>query len=319
VWSETGRLEVKVVTLKIAGIVFRTESNARLPWLQKDPYVQFLTGDEKPAVRHFFSKIGFDPIVLSPLSMEEQKILARQDGFRPDWLNNPVLKCPQVRSRLKVLTGRPEEMEIWVGENYVYMIDFSCNRLDIFYTEKFGGYVTERQRYMPEHYVAANFRQIFSTFFSQFAAFLLHGSGVIRRERAVLFLASDGGGKTTVVAQSNGEPVLNDDQIIIRQEGEDVTAHGTPLGVITSGPCQAPVGALFMLEKSSSFQIEPVSPSELVQYLWSEHQNYTFFLPKHLKKRVFRLLCDLCYRIPVYLMRFPKDHVDWDAIDAVME
>jgi len=309
---------MEVVTHKIAGIVFRTESSARLPWLQKDSFEHFLTGDAKPAVRHFFSKIGFEPQTLSPLKIEEQKTLLRYDGFCPDWLKNPVLKCPQVRRRLNALTGRLEEVQIRVGENYVYMIDFSCNRLDIFYTEKLGGYVTERQRYMPEHYVAANFRQIFSTFLSHFAAFLLHGSGVIRRGKAVLFLAPDGGGKTTVVEQSNGESVLNDDQIILSKEGDVIVAHGTPLGVITNGPCQARVGALFMLEKASAFRLEPIPPSELVQHLWTEHRNYIFFLPKLLKKQAFRTLCDLCYQVPAYLMRFPKAYVDWDAIDAVM-
>jgi len=72
------------------------------------------------------------------------------------------------------------------------------------------------------------------------------------------------------------------------------------------------------LEKASSFQIQPVSPSEVVQYLWAEHHNYTFFLPKHLKQWAFRFICDLCYRLPIYLMRFPRDHVDWNAIDDAM-
>jgi len=310
---------MEVVTHKIAGIVFRTESNTRLSWLQKDSFKQFLTDDATPAVRHFFSKIDLEPLRLSPLSTEEKKILFRQDGFCADWLKNPVLKCPQVRRRLKAFTGRPEEMEIRVGQNHVHIIDFSCNQLDIFYTKKFGGYVTEGQKYGPEHHVAANFRQIFSTFLPHFTAFLLHGSGVIRRERAALFLAPDGGGKTTVVAQSNGEPVLNDDQIIISKEGDVIIAHATPLGVITTGPCQARIGALFMLEKAPAFRLEPIPPSELVQHLWTEHQNYIFFLPKHLKKQAFRTLCDLCYHVPAYLMRFPKDHVDWDAIDTVME
>ena len=66
-------------------------------------------------------------------------------------------------------------------------------------------------------------------------------------------------------------------------------------------------------------EIEPIEPADLVQCLWAEHRNYTFFLPKHLKKKAFQILIDVCYRVPVYMMRFPKDYVDWDAIDAAME
>jgi hypothetical protein len=43
-----------------------------------------------------------------------------------------------------------------------------------------------------------------------------------------------------------------------------------------------------------------------------------FFLPKHLKRRAFEVLCDVCYQAPAYWMSFPKDYVDWEAIDAAM-
>jgi hypothetical protein len=148
---------------------------------------------------------------------------------------------------------------------------------------------------------------------------LWHASGVVRGERAALFLAQHDGGKTTVAQQSNGQPILNDDQIILRQKGDVTVAHGTPLGRVTSGPCQSKVGALFMLKKAPFFQLEPLPPSEFVRYLWAEHQDYTFFLPKPLKQKIFRMLCDLCYQAPGYLMRFPENYVDWGAIDTVME
>lgn len=304
---------------KIAGLVFRTESNVRLPRLREDPFNQFLTADLSPDVHHSICKVAVDSRAWSPLSKQEQEMLLRCNWFRPDWFENSILRCPQVRRRLSSFAGRSEELELWVGENIVYMIDFSCNRIDIFYTEKHGDHVTERQSYMPEDYVVSNIRQIFSNFLLYFSAMLWHASGVVRGDRAALFLAPHGGGKTTVARQSNGNPILNDDHIILRKKGDVVVAHGTPLGSMTSGPCQAAVGALFMLEKASFFQLEPLPPSEFVRYLWSEHRNYTFFLPKPLKQRAFRMLCNLCYRTPGYLMRFPENYVDWDAIDAVMD
>jgi len=314
-----GRPEVDSVTHKIAGLVFWTESNARLPWLKEDPFNQFLTADISPDVHQSVNKVAVDSLSQPPLNKEEQETLIRCNRFCPDWFEIPILKCPQVRQRLSSFAGRSKELQLWVGENLIYMIDFSCNRLDIFYSEKFGGYVTERQSYMPDDYVASNVRQIFSIFLLHFSAMLWHASGVVRGDRASLFLAPHDGGKTTVARQSNGKPILNDDHIILREKGDVIVAHGTPLGSMTSGPCQSAVGALFMLEKASFFQLEPLPPSEFVRYLWAEHRNYTFFLPKPLKQRVFRILCDLCYRIPGYLMRFPENYVDWDAIDTVMD
>jgi hypothetical protein len=209
--------------------------------------------------------------------------------------------------------------ELWIAPHYLYLYNFFGNRLDIFYSEKHGGFITKTQKYMPEHCVAANFQQIFSSFLPNFSAIMLHAAGVIRRDRAVLFFAPDEGGKTTVVMNSNGEPVLGDDQLILRRKSGDIIAHATPLGPMTSGPCQARVGAIFLLEKAPGFGLKPLVPAEFIQHIWSMHQNNTFFLPRHLKKMSFQLLCDLSYQVPIHLMRFPQNFVDWDAIDAATE
>jgi len=310
---------MNVVTHKIGGIVFRTELNAWLPRILEETFGLFGIEDTRPDVHQIISNINPDDSRLLQLSDEERLNFSKHDYFPSDWQNNPFLRSQIVRNRLKGLPELKEQVVIWVEDHYMFIRDFSQNRIDIYYTKNHQEYPPQHPGTIPEYYVAANLRQMLATFLPHFSAILLHCSGVIRGGKSALFVAQDEGGKTTVLAQSNGEPVLNDDQIIIRKEGGVAVAHGTPLGVMTSGPCQAPVGALFMLEKASAFHIEPVAPAEVVQYLWAEHQNYTFYLPKHLKQRVFRLLCDLCYRLPTYLMRFPKDHVDWDAIDDAME
>jgi len=310
---------MRVVTHKIGGIVFRTELNAWLPRILEEPFDLFGIEDTRPDIHQFISNINPDDSGLPQLSDEERPNFSKHDFFPSDWRNNAFFRSPIVRNRMNDLPDLKEQVVIWVEDHYMFIRDFSCNRIDIFYLKKQKKYLPQDPATIPEYYVAANLRQMLATFLPNFSTILLHCSGVIRGEKSALFVAPDAGGKTTVLAQSNGEPVLNDDQIIIRKEGDVAVAHGTPLGMITSGPCQAPVGALFMLEKAPCFKIEPVSPSEFVQYLWAEHQNYTFFLPKHLKRRAFRLLCDICYRLPTYLMRFPKDHVDWDAIDHAME
>jgi hypothetical protein len=87
---------------------------------------------------------------------------------------------------------------------------------------------------------------------------------------------------------------------------------------MTSGPCQAPLAALFLLEKAPTFGLHPAESPGVVRRLWREHQLYTSILPHDLKTRGFNLFYDMCHRVPVYWMRFAKDYVDWAAIDAVM-
>jgi hypothetical protein len=222
-----------------------------------------------------------------------------------------------VRARLEMCLGRSEQTEIWLYKDQVIIRDFSRSEYDHFYAGN-GGNGLERREQLPESYLSANFWQMFATFLPSFGAILMHSSGLLRNEKAVLFLAPDGGGKTTVLGHSTGEHLLNDDHIVLQSDGEGTLAHGTPLGSMTSGPCKARVGALFILDQGSPFELAPLEPADVVQCLWNAHRNYTFFLPRHLKVRAFEILSQACHQAPVYRMRFPKDHVDWRAIDAAM-
>ena len=199
------------------------------------------------------------------------------------------------------------------------MRDFSLNQVEILYSEGLEENNHGCRPDRPDSEVLTNLRQIFSMFLPSFTATLLHSSGVIRGNKAALFLAPGGGGKSTVATHANGHPVLSDDQVILRQENGSIIAHGTPLGGMGSGPCQAMVGGFFLLEKASRFQIEPITRAELVQWLWAEHRRFTFSLSKSLKQRVFEIFCAACSGAPVYRMRFKKDFVDWAAVDAAME
>ena len=173
----------------------------------------------------------------------------------------------------------------------------------------------------PAHIeVASNFRQIFATFLPCLSAFMIHSSGLIRRGRAMLFLAPNEGGKSTVLVLAGPGGRLNDDQVIIRKKtGKVIEAYGTPFGSLTDGPLSAPVAGLFFLEKASAFELGPIHPSDLLKCLWDEHQRYIYFLPKDLKVRTFHLLTDLCRQARTFRMKFPKDFIDWDAIDRALD
>jgi hypothetical protein len=306
------------LTHKIGGIVFRTETNVSLPLLSEKLFSQFAIPSTTPDVRQTICEVPLD----GGGSIER---LRRKVPRLPNWIdwpsegnNCPILRSRQVCDRLATAANRREETVVRIDDHYVLMRDYALNRMEIFYSEQLaetiGGCLSDK----PDSKVLANFRQIFSVFLPSFSAVLLHSAGVIRGNRAALFVAPGGGGKTTTARLANGNPVLSDDQVILRREGGSVTAHGTPLGAMGSGPCQAKVGAIFLLEKASRFQLGPISRAALVQWLWDEHRRFTFSLSKFLKKRVFETFCTACYGVPVYRMRFEKDIVDWAVVDAAM-
>jgi hypothetical protein len=204
-------------------------------------------------------------------------------------------------------------------QDRVVMYDFAQFVLDLFYTEEYGTYDKRTRRaYTAEERAAGFLRPMFASFLPCFSAIQVHGAGVIRNGRAALFMARDGGGKTTALSHVAEELVLNDDQIILRQENDGIVAHATPFGSMTAGPCQAPAGALFILYKAPQFELRPISSVDIVQPIWRENWGYTDPLSKDLKVKAFDVLCDFCLKTPVYQMNFPKDSVDWDAIDAAM-
>lgn len=287
----------------------------------KGPFYHLRAGvGLSPDAQARLHKIAPDSLSLAPLTEEERARLPGDTYHAPRVLDSPLLRSPLVRTRLQEALDRPEQ-EVRLYWDGMMVLDESRQVIDFFYMDDVGERDAELGLRTPEGRVAFNFRQIFSTFLPQFSAFLVHSAGVIRDGRAALFLAPDEGGKTTVLNHSPEGLMLNDDQIVLRKEGEAIIAHGTPLGRVTSGPCQARLGALFVLDKASRFELRPVKPAELmglVQACWDAHKNYTFFLPKRLKVRAFEVLHDAYTQSPVYWMRFPKDYVDWDAIDEAL-
>jgi hypothetical protein len=261
--------------------------------------------------RFTMRKVDQDPRIAPPLAKMERERFARDIGFSPPGtLDHPLLRTPRLRAWLHASLDRAERMEATVHIDGILVWNFDQNRQDYFYWPEYGD--------SPEGYVAVYFRQMFSTFLPDFSALMVHSSGLIRGDRAALFLAPDEGGKTTVLRLAPGGLLLNDDQIVLRKEAGGIVAHGTPLGRMTSGPCQARLSGLFFLEMAGHFELEPVKPAHAVRHLWEEHRIYTSVLPRQRKRCAFDLFYDVCHQVPAYKMRFPVDHVDWEAIDAAL-
>jgi len=112
--------------------------------------------------------------------------------------------------------------------------------------------------------------------------------------------------------------VLSDDTIILRKEANGLIAHGTPWGQFSGVPQQARVGAFFVLEQAQRFQLTPLGYIDALEQLANAGLRPDPALPEHLRVQAFEFLHSVWREAATYLMRFPKDYVDWNAIDAAM-
>ena len=294
--------------------MFRTVSDRKLPRLFEQPFEQFRVSDDLvPDVNHGIYQIVADHSSASDWSHDEVVQLSEKIHGSPEILESLLVRSSQVSEILRSCLSRLEDVHIGIDRHYIIVRDYSKAQLDFLYFPELGD-----GQYDPIFMVASNFRPLFSSFLPIYFAQQIHCSGVIRNNLAALFLAPNAGGKSTVVGHVVSEPILNEDQVILRKEDNEIVAHGTPLGLLTCGSCKAKVGGLFLLEQAKHFKLNPIAPQDVVQALWTEHQRYTFFLPKHLRIRAFNMLYDVCRQAPCYRMQFHKDYVDWDAIDAAM-
>jgi len=224
----------------------------------------------------------------------------------------PLLRSPLVRERLDVCLNHPEQTGLLLHVFSIVIFDYRLHRIDLFYRSD--------QSWVFEDIPLDNgFRRMFTSFLPSFSALMLHSSGVVNKERAALFLAPDAGGKSTTLKNLYDGVILCDDQNILRKEEDIFRVHSTPWGAINGGQQQAQLGGFFLLEKAPSFELIRLKPQDVFLFLWEEHMHVWLRLPKSLRIKAFELLYEACCHVPCYRMRFPKNYVDWDAIEAVME
>ena len=104
---------------------------------------------------------------------------------------------------------------------------------------------------------------------------ILHASAVLYHERAILFAAPSGGGKSTqaeIWEHSLHAKVINGDKVILYDNGTNLIAYGSPIAGssgIYRNIC-APVAAIVQLEKGSENTITPLTMRDRYLLLYGE-------------------------------------------------
>jgi hypothetical protein len=237
--------------------------------------------------------------------IEMEKLLACSYSFYSD---SPLLNSSVVRSRIQDCFDRSDEVMFKVRSHSVLFYDFTRREQDIFFVDRLNRFYA-KNKVEPA---------LYSPFWPTFSMCMIHSAGVVRGDRAALFLAHDGGGKSTVARTAPPETILSDDQVLLRKENDIFTTAGTPWGLITNNIEHVPLGGVFLLEQAEHFELVPIQPGEMLEFLWMGHRSIFFSLPRDLKIWVVEFLSKVCFSLPVYRMRFALNNVDWEAIDVAM-
>jgi len=295
------------VFYRIADLILKVETDKE-PSISRQDMSSFETKNTSPDIIFRFHPQDPSILDLTPTMQKEiDTISHRYFCFNGHW-DSPFLRSGAVRRLLTTDRMNPADVSLESLESTLRILDFANNTQDIFHIPAFQSETFFR--YRGEFYLAP--------LLARFDAIILHSASVVRKERAAVFLGHDGAGKTTVATSPPSGPILCDDQVIIRKKQEGFFVHGTPWGRIFDASLSAPLGALFLLEQAEAFSLTPFNPKMLLEHIWAEYPYYHLPLPIKLRNIAFTMVCTLCHSTPVYLMRFGKDNVDWDAIDAVM-
>jgi hypothetical protein len=299
---------VPTTTFQVAGIVFRVESDLHLSHLHSNTFEEFGENGAEPDVTCRIRSTEGRLVNCGDLSEEEKEFLEGCVRYPLTGLDNPLLCLPPIRARLDPRGRQSESISLEIRDSSVVVFDFANKELEAFYHPDHA-HILERSRIGPG---------FFAPFLPIFSATMVHSSALVSRGQTALFLAPDGGGKTTLIQRAFGGTILGDDQIVLREEHGLVVAHGTPWNLFANSRVCGRVAGMFLLEQAERFELTPIESVNALEYLWNEHALSRLFLPRHSRLRVFEILHRACNQASVHMLRFSPNDIDWQAIHAAV-
>jgi hypothetical protein len=164
--------------------------------------------------------------------------------------------------------------------------------------------------------IDAVLRIIHTLILAQEGGLLVHAASAVRNGKAVLFAGVSGAGKTTISRLAPANATLLTDEIsYLRRNGCGYVAYGTPFAgelAKVGENIQAPLAAVYLLQKGPENSIEPVKASEAARGLL---ENVLFFAhDPETVGLVFESACELVSYVPVYRLTFVPDESVWELI-----
>lgn len=290
-----------------AGITFKIDSSFPIKGLTYKRFSAFCVESSPAQITFFYDEINSNQSKSQVVSPALKAKIKEYAGLSGHIFSNPLFYHEDVLHDLMNNINHMDSIFIDSKQSSISIFNFSTNQLNVFFNKSMTRIMKDSR--MGPYSLAP--------FLVSFSSAMIHSSTLIRGGKAAIFLSPDEGGKTTAVNLSPDGIVLSDDHNIIRKKDGDLLVFGTPWGNYHNN-INASIGAFFILEKTGKFSLAPEKNNTLLSYLWNEHLAYHFFLPKKISKKHFDFLFEISRRIPVYRLGFPKDYINWDAIDQAL-
>lgn len=151
---------------------------------------------------------------------------------------------------------------------------------------------------------------------------LLHCACVAKEEKAYLFFAPAGGGKSTVAGLSKKYNVFGDDVIALRKIKNDFFAFATPWkqkGFIRPKfSFNAPLKAVFFLNKANRVHFAPLKPEEALVKTLATAIHFFLYTEKPMVKKILFTAANLFKTVPAYEMYFKKNEDFWPKLEKII-
>lgn len=148
---------------------------------------------------------------------------------------------------------------------------------------------------------------LFARLLAERGGVVLHGSGIILKEKGYLFVGHSDAGKTTVVKIfSHYAKILNDDRMIVRKEDGRFYLYGTPwhgeVSLVASD--RVPLKAILFLNQARENKVEKVEGLEAFKRLYG--CTIKPLVTKRWAKNALNICQDLSREVPCYHIYFDK-------------
>jgi hypothetical protein len=142
--------------------------------------------------------------------------------------------------------------------------------------------------------------------------FFLHSSGLIKDDKAFLFVGPDGSGKTTISNLIGEGFIASDDSLIVKKSNGSFTLHTTPWGSRESINASAPISKIFFLRKANTLMIKEMTPAEAAR----EFLANTFFntLDHQICQTTLETIAWLTKEISCHKLYFSREESDLDRL-----
>lgn len=148
---------------------------------------------------------------------------------------------------------------------------------------------------------------LFARLLADRSGIILHGSGLIFKEKGYLFVGHSDAGKTTLVKIFHHyAKILNDDRMIVRKEEGRFYLYGTPwhgeLSLVA--PDRVPLKAIFFLNQAEENKVEKTEGLDTFKRLYG--CTIKALVTERWAKKVLDICQDLSRKVPCYHLYFDK-------------